>query len=424
MQYKKFKLKNGIRVISVPMKGNPTCTVLTLVEAGSKYETKQTSGLSHFLEHMYFKGTEKRKTPKDISHELDALGSVSNAFTSFECTGYYAKGSNDHVEKFVDIISDIYKNSTLPEEEITKEKGVIIEEINMYEDTPKALAPRLLYATLYGDQPAGWDIIGTKETVLSFSRKDFIKYRDQHYVPEATVVVIAGDVKSEKALSLANKYFGDIKKSKKQGKKKVIEKQSAPVLAYRKRTSDQTHIALGFRSFDLYDKRNTAVHILATILGRGMSSRLFVKMREEMGVCYYVRAGNDTLTDHGVFEINAGVDTKRLEEVVKEILIECKRMTVELVDKKELDKAKEYAVGTLGMSVESSDDAAMHFGGAEVLREKILTPEEIEKKIRKVSAKDVQDVAKLIFREQGLNLAVVGPGHDEVKLKKGLRLNN
>ena len=294
----------------------------------------------------------------------------------------------------------------------------------MYEDTPKALAPRLLYATLYGDQPAGWDIIGTKETVLSFSRKDFIKYRDQHYVPEATVVVIAGDVKSEKALSLANKYFGDIKKSKKQGKKKVIEKQSAPVLAYRKRTSDQTHIALGFRSFDLYDKRNTAVHILATILGRGMSSRLFVKMREEMGVCYYVRAGNDTLTDHGVFEINDGVDTKRLEEVVKEILAECSKMTKELVDKKELDKAKEYAVGTLGMSVESSDDAAMHFGGAEVLREKILTPEEIEKKIRKVSAKDVQDVAKLIFREQGLNLAVVGPGHDEVKLKKALRLNN
>ena len=179
----------------------------------------------------------------------------------------FTKFSNDHVEKFVDIISDIYKNSTLPEEEITKEKGVIIEEINMYDDTPKALAPRLLYGTLYGDQPAGWDIIGTKETVLSFSRKDFIKYRDQHYVPEATVVVIAGDVKSEKALSLANKYFGDIKKSKKQGKKKVIEKQSAPVLAYRKRTSDQTHIALGFRSFDLYDKRNTAVHILATIVG-------------------------------------------------------------------------------------------------------------------------------------------------------------
>ena len=163
---------------------------------------------------------------------------------------------------------------------------------------------------------------------------------------------------------------------------------------------------------------------MATILGRGMSSRLFVKMREEMGVCYYVRAGNDTHTDHGVFEINAGVDTKRLEEVVREILVECKKLTVELVDKKELDKAKEYAVGTLGMSVESSDDAAMHFGGAEVLREKILTPEEIEKKIRKVSAKDIQNVAKLIFREEGLNLAVVGPGHDEVKLKKVLRLKD
>ena len=275
---------------------------------------------------------------------------------------------------------------------------------------------------MYGDQPAGWSIAGTKDTVRSFSRKDFIKYRDQHYVPEATVVVIAGDVKSEKALSLANKYFGDIKKSKKQGKKKVIEKQTSPVLAYKKRASDQTHIALGFRSFNLYDKRNTAVHLLATILGRGMSSRLFIKMREEMGVCYYVQSGNDAHTDHGVFEINAGVDTKRLEEVIKEILIECKKLTVELVDKKELDKAKEYAIGTLGMSVESSDDAAMHFGGAEVLREKILTPEEIEKKIRKVSARDIQKVAQLIFKEEGLNLAVVGPGHNEAELKKALRL--
>ena len=210
MKFSKKVFKNGLRVITVPMRDNPTITVLVLVEAGSKYEEKKVNGISHFLEHMCFKGTTKRSKAIDISKELDALGSQYNAFTAQEYTGYYAKSDAKHFKKIFDIVSDIYLNSTFPEAEMQREKGVIIEEINMYEDLPQRHVQDLMMKLLYGDQPAGWNIAGEKKNILNMKRDDFINYHQKHYLPEATALIVAGEITEKQVMSEVNKIFGKL----------------------------------------------------------------------------------------------------------------------------------------------------------------------------------------------------------------------
>lgn len=415
MTYTKTKLKNGLRVITVPMKDNPTVTVLVLVETGSKYETKSKNGISHFLEHMCFKGTEKRPTAHSISAELDGLGSQYNAFTGTEYTGYYAKSDAKHFKQVFDIVSDIYLNSTFPEAEMEKEKGVIVEEINMYEDMPHRHVQDLFTTLLYGDQSAGWNIAGTRENVRAMTREDFVSYKKAHYVPKATTVIVAGKVKEKDVEKEIERVFGSLKSAPKADKLPVKEKQTKAAALVQYKKTDQTHLVLGVRAFDAYDKRLPAMSVLSTILGGGMSSRLFIRLREELGVCYYVRAGQDTSTDHGFFEISAGVTNDRTEEVIREILRECARMKNEPVSPEELAKAKEYMVGNMKLELEASDAWANFFGGQEVMRKKIQTPEDIEKKIRAVTAKQVQDLAKEIFVNSHLNLALIGPYEDSAK---------
>lgn len=409
MQFSKKVLPNGLRVITVPMKDNPTVTVLVLVSTGSKYETKRVNGISHFLEHMCFKGTTKRPKAIDISKELDALGSQYNAFTAQEYTGYYAKSDARHFRQIFDVVSDVYLNSTFPDAEIEKEKGVIIEEINMYEDTPARHVQDLFMKLLYGDTPAGWNIAGEKENILKMKRDDFVTYKGRHYVPEATVLVVAGQVKEAEVLKEVKKIFGSIKREKKDQKLKVVEKQDKPDVLVKYKKTDQTHFVLGVRSYDLFNKKNAVLTVLGAILGGGMSSRLFQKLREEMGVGYYVRAYNDTYTDHGVFQISAGVDNKRIQEVIDAVLLECKKLKDEKVNEEELSKVKEFLIGNTKLSLESSDDIANFFGGQELLRGEIKNIEEKTKEIRKVTAREVQDMARSIFIQKNLNLALIGP---------------
>ena len=409
MHYTKTKLKNGLRVITVPMKDNPTVTVLVLVETGSKYETKAKNGISHFLEHMCFKGTAMRPSAHAISAELDGLGSQSNAFTGQEYTGYYAKSDAKHFKQIFDIVSDVYLNSTFPEAEIEKEKGVIVEEINMYEDMPQRHVQDVFMELLYGNQPAGWNIAGTRENVRAMTRKDFVEYKKAHYVPKATTVIVAGKVSEKDVEKEIARVFGAIKSTAKSSKIATKNSQSKPAVLISHKKSDQTHLVLGVRSFDTYDKRNPALTVLDTILGGGMSSRLFIKLREELGVAYYVRAGNDPYSDHGAFQISAGVSNARVQEVIAEILAECARMKTELVSATELAKAKEYLIGNMKLELESSDAWASFFGGQEVMRKIIRTPEHIEKKIRKVTSADIQKIAQEIFVDKNLNLALIGP---------------
>jgi predicted Zn-dependent peptidase len=421
MHFSKKVLKNGLRVVVIPMKDNPTATVLVLVEAGSKYETKKVNGISHFLEHMCFKGTVKRPKAIDISKELDALGSQYNAFTAQEYTGYYAKSDAKHFKNIFDVVSDIYLNSTFPEAEMQKEKGVIIEEINMYEDMPPRHVQDLLMKLLYGDQPAGWNIAGEKKNVLEMKRDDFVTYKKAHYLPEATVLVVAGAVTEREVMNEVNKIFGKISIGNKKGKLKVKEVQNKPAVLIKFKETDQTHLVLGVRSFGLFDKRNAILSVLGCILGGGMSSRLFQKLREEMGVGYYVRAYNDVYTDHGFFQISAGVDNKRIEEVIKEVLNECNIVKNELVSKDELNKVKEYLIGNMKLSLESSDDIANFYGGQELLKRELKSAEEKAQEIRKVTAKQIQTLAKQIFKNEKLNLALIGPFKDKSKFLKILK---
>jgi len=421
MQYNKTVLDNGLRIITIPMKDSPSATVFVLVEAGSKYETKDKNGISHFLEHMCFKGTIKRPNNYDISTELDNLGSHYNAFTSHEYTGYYAKAQYEHIDKLLDIISDMYLNPLFSEAEIEKEKGVIIEEINMYEDVPQRKVQNLISKLVYGDQPAGLDIAGSKENVKNMNRTDFIAYRNKFYVPEATTVIVSGNFTETKIINSIKNIFADLPRIKKGTKQKVIENQFKPEISLFKKDTDQAHLVLGIRTFSIYDKRDIIMDVLVGVLDAGMSSRLFKKLRDEMGVCYYINASQDALTDHGLFTISAGVDNTRVREVITVILQELSRLKTELVSLAELQKTKQNLIGSMYLSLESSDSLAKFYGGQEIMNKKLKKPEEIKAEIESVTAEMIMTLAKEIFVDSGLNLAMVSRFDDESEFQDVLR---
>ncbi|MEK7148316.1 MAG: pitrilysin family protein [Patescibacteria group bacterium] len=422
MKFKKKVLPNGLRMIAVPMADNPTVTVLVLVETGSKYETKSKNGLSHFLEHMCFKGTTNRPNTSDLAKELDTLGCEYNAFTGQEFTGYYAKGKAMDFSKLLDVVSDLYINPLLKEDEIEKEKGVIVDEINMYDDMPMQKVHEVWMNLLYGDQPAGWTITGERDVVRGMSRKDFVEYRKTHYVASATTVIVSGPVSTVNAFKEITKKFKGIAKNKKGGKKKTRDTQSKPSVAVRFKETDQTHLVLGVRSFPIYDKQSPILSVLSGVLGSGMSSRLFRKIRDEMGVGYYVSAGNRASTDSGYFAVSAGVANNRLEEVLRAILAELASLKTDLVPADELAKVKEHLVGMMYLGLESSDDLAEYYGTQEVLHREIRTPRDRERLIRAVTAEDVRRIARKIFVEKNLNLALIGPTKDSGTLKSLLKL--
>lgn len=420
MNFKKTTLPNGLRVITVPTKDNPSVMVLVVVETGSNYETKGQNGLSHFLEHMCFKGTTKRPQAKDIAKELDGLGAQNNAFTSNELTGYYAKAAKKHFIKLFEIISDLYLNPTLPAEDLEKERGVILEEINMYEDLPQKKVGWVLSELLYGDTPAGRSIIGPRKNIRSFKRKDFVDYRSKHYVASKTIVIVAGDISEQAVLNEVKKYFKNIPKNKRLSKQTVIEKQKLPGLLIHKKKTDQTHMIMAFRAYGAKDKRIPALAVLAEILGKGMSSRLFTKLRDEMGACYYVHAGRNEYTDHGALIISTGINVSRTKEVVEVLLDECNKLSKIAVSDKELQKAKEHNIGHLYMDLETTDSIAGFYAEQEVNAGKLKKPQELEKEIRKVMAKDIMRVAKDIFRNDKLNLAIVGNISNTGSIRKAL----
>jgi len=422
MKFKKKILKNGMKVIFVPMPESLTATVLVLVEAGSKYETKEINGISHFLEHMCFKGTAKRPHAIDIANELDGIGAQNNAFTGQEYTGYWAKASFRKVNKLLDVVSDIYINPVFNEHEIEKEKGVIVEEINMYEDMPARHIQDLFVELLYGNQPAGWNIAGEEGIVRRLGREDFIKYRSEHYVASATTVIVAGRFNENKMLDAVKSKFKNISTAKKHSKIKVKEVQSRPQILVKYKKTDQSHLVIGFRAFDVFHKQNPTLSIMAGILGGGMSSRLFQKLREEMGVGYYVRAYDDPSTDHGVFQASAGVDNKRVKEVIRAILLEFKKLKTELVSEEELKKVKDYLIGNMYLGLESSDDLANFYGMQEVLKRTEVSPQEFAKRLRAVTPAQIKKVANQIFVNKALNMALIGPFKEKEQFKKVLKL--
>ena len=389
--YKKITFKNGLRVITVPMKGIQSVTVLVLVGTGSKYETKEINGLSHFVEHMLFKGTKKRGNALEVADTLDKVGGVYNAFTSQELTGYWAKVDVRHLDLALDWISDIFLNSKLEEKEIKKEKGVIIEEINMYLDEPRVYLSFLWGELLYKDQPAGWPVIGSKENILKFKRKDFVKYLKDHYSSKNTVVCLAGNINSSVVEKKVRQYFEKINCGSIKDKAAVVEKQKSPQsLIYFKKT-DQTHLALGVRGVGINDPRKYAQDLLSTILGGYMSSRLFTEIREKRGLAYYVKTASENDTQTGYLVTQAGIDSRNTEKVISLILKEYSRIRNIKVSLEELKKAKENLKGTLALSLESSSAQASFYAGQELLIDRVLDINQEYANIDKVGINDIYD---------------------------------
>ena len=412
MKITKKTLSNGLRVLLVPQRDAVTVTMLTLIGTGSNKETKRQNGLSHFLEHVCFKATPARPNAKLINEQFEEIGAITNAFTSDEYTGYYAKSHPKHITTLIDIVGDIVINASLPSEELEKEKGVIVEEINMYEDMPQAKVIEALSELLYGDTAAGRSVIGTKETVRSFTRNDVANYKSEHYVAKNTIVAVVGAFDEEQVLGTIKKTFAHFAKGEKGVNAKVLVASKTPQVATILKPIDQTHIAIGFPSVAIGDPDGAAISLLATILGGGMSSQLFHHLREELGVAYYVRAEQDAHSTNGEFVITAGVDTLRLTEVLAAISTILHESKTVLVTEKELSKAREYSIGMLGMGLEATDMVAGYIATQALLTDKIKTPDMMAKEYMKVTPADIARVAKSIFNPKKLRLAVIGPQKD------------
>jgi len=405
----KTKQKSGMRTIIAPIKDAKTVTILALFGTGSKNEHSRVAGISHFLEHMFFKGTPKRPNTLAISEYLDEVGGEYNAFTSKEYTGYYAKVTPKYTDRAFDMISDILKNSKFDQEEIEKERGVIIEEMNMYQDVPMMYVGDLFEKLLYKNQPAGELIIGNKASIKNMKREDFIKYYQGHYHAGNLVVCVSGKITKEAAHQMINEYFSGFAQRKPVKKKKVVEKQARPEVLVNYKATDQSHIFLGCRGCDIFDKNKNALNLLSVILGGGMSSRLFISVREKLGLAYYIRSHAEYFTDSGYLAVHAGIDNKNIDKAIQVILREFNKIKSEGVSAKELKKAKEYIKGKTMMGLESSDEYGRWLALQEILTGKIIDIDKKLKLIDKVSPAEINWIANEVLVNNKLNLAIIGP---------------
>lgn len=388
-----------------------SATALILIGTGSRYETKDNNGISHFLEHMAFKGTKSRPTYMEIASLIDGIGGEFNAFTSKEYTGYYIKAGANNIEMTLELLSDMLQNSKLDAAEIEKEKGVIIEEKNLYEDTPMRHIGDVYEGLLYGDTPLGWDTVGeSKEVIRALTREDFVKYMNSLYSPDNMTIVFAGGVESKEVEDLSMKYLSALKKFKISKALPVKENQTKPAVSIKHKKTEQAHLAVGVRTVPLESEDRYPLSVLASILGGGMSSRLFSEVREKRGLAYYVRASSDHYIDAGSLVVTAGVDPTRIFEAVEVIISELAdlRDGRKPISKEELRKAKEYLKGHLVLELEDSRSVSIYYATQQILEKKIDNPDEILKKIDAVSEKDILRVAKKYLIGKTLNFAVIG----------------
>lgn len=414
--YKKQKLSNKLNLVLSPLKETKAVTVLVLLPVGSRYENQDINGVSHFIEHLMFKGTQKRPTSLDITKELDSVGAEFNAFTSKDHTGYYVKAASENIELAFDILSDMLFNSVFKSEEIDKERGVIVEEINMYEDNPMFYVQSIFEETIFSQSPLGYKISGPREVIKNISREKILEYKEKFYQPHKMILSVAGNFSEKKVKALAAKYFGNknTNTSKTDFEKNKIL-QTKPQIGLMKKETEQIQMCLGVPGYALQDKKMYPLYLLAVILGGNMSSRLFAKVREEHSLAYYVRADIGAYSDVGAFLVQAGLDKNRIKEAIPLILSEMKKIVIDGVTDKELVSAKQYLKGKMILDFEDCESVADWYGKQELLLSKTLTPEEKIKKIFAVKKQDIQMVAKELFKTELLNLSMIGPFADQAE---------
>jgi len=404
------QLENGVELLVVPQQNALSVAVSVLVRAGTAYESKKENGISHFLEHMFFKGTATLPTPLAIASAFENIGASYNASTGRDVTEYYAKAAPRHADKITKLLWEMYNNSLLDEKMIEKEKGVIVEELHMYEDDPRSKAGQLLEHALFGDQHAGWDIGGTESTVRAISRDTLARYKERRYVGRATTVVIAGAISLSHARALAREYFGALPTGSTQKGGVVTQKSKKRALGAQRKL-DQSHLAIGCPTISSTSpwRERYAQLMMASVLGRGMSSRLFQSIREEMGAAYYVGAYPHMYMTHGYLEVYAGLSHGSVEEAVVRIGKELGRLRGELVSQKELKRAQEYIAGSLLVSLDTPQRLAGFYGAQIATGEELETPRQVASRIRSITPKQIQSCAKKFLKPENLRFSIVGP---------------
>jgi predicted Zn-dependent peptidase len=427
MTHQLFTLKNGLSVVLVDTRTFPTFTAMLLVGAGSRYENKENNGVAHFFEHMAFKGSKKYPNALLLSSMIEGLGGIFNAFTTKDHTGYWIKAPISHFETVVDVLADMIQNPLLLEEEIEREKGVIIEEINMYEDEPQYKVWELFEGLLFKNHPLGYPTTGYKETVGKFTRQTFLDYMENFYKPSNVILVIAGGMSVgerhacslQKYVDIIEKKFSSWKDGQKASFLNFSDTQNSPQILIKTKKTEQAHLVLGYRGLNYTHKKRYVQSVLMTILGGGMSSRLFYQLRERRGLCYYIHSGSEPFSETGYVYTRAGltVDAKKINEALKVIIDEHQKIATGELKDEEIKKAKEMVKGRLILSLEDTHDLASFVGRKLIFEGKIVEPQEVIKKIDAITKEEIIDLAKKLFVKEKFNLALLSPiTEDKVKV--------
>ena len=419
-KYQTAALKNGLKVAAIQMDGLETVSIFLAFGIGSGYETKKEQGITHFIEHMLFKGTGRRPALTQLCHEIDRLGGEIEAFTTKEITCFSVQIVKNHWQLGLDILADMTNNSLFPAPEIKKERNVIIEEINKIADSPREKIAEIFENLLYGDQGLGQTVLGPKKNILAFSRPNHLAYFHKNFLAGNAVLVAAGDFRDNDPLKKISGYFENFRSGKIPPTKLLIKNRLGQRLLIKSQKTDQAYCALGVRAFPLSDARHYAAKLMAIILGGHMSSRLFKKIREEKGLVYNIGTFSENFTGTGYLVTYTSAILNKMPEIVENILEEYKLLAKYKLGQKELEDAKNYLIGKKKMVLESSSGSAFDLARRIILKKIAATPEDYFKKLKNVTADQIKAVAQRLFQNNRFNLVVIGSfsGKQKEKYRK------
>ena len=417
----KFNLKNGLTVIGHRMPSLSSVSIGIWIGAGSRYESKKINGISHFLEHLLFKGTKKRSC-QQLTQAIEGIGGSFNGFTSEEATCYLVKVINKHTDVGFDILSDMVRNPLLKKEDVEKERKVIAQEIKMYEDLPSHYVHEIFDELLWPNHPLGRNIAGTLKSLSAIKRNDLLDYWKEYYQAKNVVLTIAGNYQKGKVKELAAHYLSKLGKGKYQQFSSAKEKEKFPDIKILFKKTEQVHLCLGGRGFSRNHPDRYGIGLLATILGGNMSSRLFREVREKRSLAYDIRAESKQYHDTGAFVVSAGVAPEKTKETLRVILNELKKVKEEKVKEDELKRAKDFLLGQLLLGLEDSSTYMLWLGSQQLTEGKIRSLKEVKSKINRVNREDIKRIAQALFQRDNLNLALIGPLKNEEEISSLLKI--
>ncbi len=420
--YTKKVLKNGLTLLTVPIETASSITMSIFVKAGSRYEEQKINGISHFLEHLHFKGTKNYPTAKKLSETVDSIGGEFNANTGKEHTQYFIRAAYEHLPLVFNVLTDMLQNPLFDEKEMEREKGVIIEEINMYKDNPQIHVESLFEETLWPETALGRDIAGSAEVIRSVKRADIVAYRNRFYQPGNMIIAISGKFDQKQLEDLVEKHWSHVPSKKFGNFKSVVEKQSQPRLSVENKVTEQAHMVVGFNAYAYKHKNNYPLRILSTVLGGGMSSRMFLRIRERLGLAYYVSTSFNNYLDTGDFLVQSGLKVASAPQALEVILDELRKVRDQGIASKELKKAQEYIKGKIALAMEDPHDKLEWYLGQEAFNGRVKTIKQAFEELDKVTVDQANKVAQDLIRNDRLNMALIGPFKDKTIFEKKLKL--